>query len=767
MSRISAPEDLEGVSRRLFSLFVQKKPSDVSDDDYYEVLKSFFRTIITLHKYHECWKKEDDIELFDILTVLITKSMEVSYGQRQLKSIFAWFYDKRFMMLLALLENWNSAPATRIQLDKLIHSKYDLPVTPYGALDDMQVHPLLGILQRRFARFFLEHGYLSDDLFGILIAKNELPDSQIQSVFSEVQFNVTNSNEFLKYLKEHNLSVLAVTQHDLLPFKLNKEIKFVKRAHECMSAFLEEYISDPCCRASSFIMTAYQQLGDEFEENNDASKRIIYDILWRTEFSGVLNITSTDEFSWIKQFLHEVLSTLYFIVIPGELPKLVLDELCITFAGADTNAFNDRMQEFKRDPFFSYLLNSLLVLTPSEKVADFDQVIEHLAHNVMRQAYRKDSKDEPASISYSDLTVSDIPGKIHSWKGSSKLQRHSIESFEALTVIAHQCIDLKNLAFCELKKEEIEENLRQEAESHQVLNPTRAFELKQKAWGISRNTYCLRKQSDLYKVGEAMTSLSALAEKEASAKEVVKPLQEYYEAAQREIIETQYNEKKLKELSKVQADRDRERQLQQEDLNRVQRLRQEGAESYKQAVYSRLKTIGFVALVVVGIALLAYLSVQTGGLVPVIFGGIGAYVAWGGGGIASGVGILRLIHQYARKHNWFSKKTSFTFSEVSRPHVPQAVSVESQSRVHRARSLPASSAPGVKLTDIERSRSERRPFKAPETNTSLKGSIRRALFSPTPIYRQASDSEAVKEREALVAQGVTDTDEDDALQFSH
>ena len=675
MSRLAIPEGYEETSTQLFLPFLQQRPDQVNDREYYGIVMLFLKAIITLESYHQFWKREADFEPFDsILMILIQRSFEQArFNQEQLEQIVSWVTDQRFIMMLALLSQWSSSETGRMQLNRLVHQQYDKDTDQQDLVDNSHIPPLLTLLQKRLIAHFLENVSSSGDVVGLLIGKHNTyhQDSAIR-FFNLLCLNDTKLPALFEYLAENrHLSILDVTQDYFASIGLCDETTLIKDAHKCMSQFIIEELSNPRRRAVTFIISAYEQ-----EESIDH-------LLWGTPFLGIRDLIPENDPVQIQAFLKEVLTTLYMIVMPHELPTAVMNELQVTFSGAPNDDFMTRVVEFRQDPYFKTLLRHLLSLAPADSLNDFNALINQLAGKL--PAYQS-SSEIPQSIEEPDDRMLE----------AIKVWNITPESHEVLTVVAHQCMDLQNLRYCETKqaeqqsiweteaKEKIRlaldtkkssgESLTAEEEASLrdgvSLTATVKFDFAQQAWADSRQAHCLRKKTELYEIGS-----QSAASQDNRMSQALSPVRELYDQEYRVRRSTLAEERQKQESLRSEKTRERENSFRKAGMDEGMRAGiQAGIEAHKRIVKSRLTKIAFGLLAAVGVGLLIYLTVQTcGAMAAAIAIGIALKPLWIAGGVTAGIGSFGWIGKYAKDRGWFANKAPKPPRSVQQSGVTQAV----------------------------------------------------------------------------------------------
>lgn len=648
MSRqIAVPKDYQESSIQLFTPFLEIPPNQSSDDQYYQMIKLFFRSILRLESYHQFWKKEEDSELFDsILIASLHRALKrAQLTEKQLESVIAWMMDPRFVMILALMQHWVTSETGRIQLNRLVHYRYDRDNHQRNLVDNSYIPGILSILQKRLVTNFAVNASFSGDIVGFFMVNNLQGAFRL---FNLLRIKMTKLTALFQKLEgERNLSILDITQDFLTPLELPSEATLIKNSHKVMADLIIEELNDPAVRAINFIISAYEQ-----QQDIDA-------LLCKIPFSGVSDIIDNDPF-WTKKFLREVLTALYFIVSPKELPETVYHELQITFSGVECDDFTRRLDRFKEDPFFKNLLLRFLELSNQESKKDFGLVLDELTETI--NSYRVSQNSfHRFKVASNDTMLQDI----QSWAFDSL-------SPVVLTAISHQCLDLQNIAFCEENKTKWLLTMREEGEQELpvsdqleasritipqeasvsfersgIVDQTLEFEEQQRAWQESRDQHCFRKKTDLYRF--ANEHLNQGADKRLEC------ISEAHDDAERAV---------LKKLSSEKQERKR---LEQEQIRaRAKSFREEGetagfragVEAHKKIVRSRIKKIAFSVLAALGAGLLIYLSIQSFGALPAAIAiSIGLKSFWIAGGVSIGVGVLGVIAEYGRDRGWFAKKS--------------------------------------------------------------------------------------------------------------
>lgn len=652
MSRnIAMPAEYEDNVIQLFKSFLQNKQlHKISDVEYYHTVSSFFKSIIKLESYHQFWRKEEDSVPFEsMLILLMRRSLEqASFKQEQIEQIVSWLMDKRFIIMLTLLQHWSASEIGRMQLNKLIHHQYDKDQAQRNLLDNSYIPAIVTILHKRLIAYYVENSSFSNDIVGLLMSKSKKEAARFLNL---IRIDALKLLGFFQRLEDkRSISVLDITQDskDFVDLELSSEAVLIKAAHRAMSEFVIEDLNDPCKRVITFMISVY--------EKNGAldNRQWIEQLLWETPFVGFSDVVTGNKALWIQDFLKELLSTLYFLIMPGELPKSVFNELCVTFAGAPVDDFEARLREFKQDNSFKILLRGLLVLVPKEHWSDFDKVVKLLAGILCTQKSFASIPQEVAIANDEDALAS-----IQGWL-------ITVEPIEALTAVIHQGIDLNNVRFCDTKAEEkiiilerqkkaemrlaIEEKQERgdslSIEEALLLNENRLnndmiFDLRYQAQEESRNEYCLRKKTEVYHIGEAIARVEVPGLLE---------LRELYDTVEQEVSASLFEERKKQDSLRLQETRTREDSFRGEGFKA-------GMEAHRKIIRSRLVKIGFGILAAVGIGLLVYLSIQTWGALPAAIAlAIALKPFWISGAVSTGVGIVGAIGQYGRDRGWFAKK---------------------------------------------------------------------------------------------------------------
>lgn len=686
----------------LFLPFFDSDPSELDDDKYFSKVNNFFTEIYRLNRLHAKLDFFNDALLNEIINESFLKK---EFSVTEIQHLRRWFTDRKFQVILASLDYWY---VNSNHLRHLIHAKYSEPVARNDIflLDQGVTRSTLILIRQVLAAFFIDSGpvYSSDFLSCLLQGEN---DFEVELFFEGV-LRFIKINEILGSAFEEK-SITDISKRDLEG--LNQEIdsdslKLIKSVYLNFANWINAIENNPSHRVIHFI----SYLHDYYYKNEkNINPDVIGKLLLLTPFYGVSDITDSNHRRWMHHFVKILTSTLLAIVRPSELPDPVLKELRITFAGSETTIFDEVMTSARLDPFFQVLWHYFLVLGKGAENC----------HDFMNRVADKLFCFKAQRIAVSDLTFSSSAADLIQANSFQLIldERKGRESLKTIAIVTHNLIDFFNADRCK---------------------------------SINNEAYCLRRNSVLCQPIFSGPSFCL------DATPAMQKFQEKKKTVNNDI------KKVVVELSKKRMHESKRVELAQNIL--LEKVRQqgerEGVKKHQTLVRSYLKKIGLIMLGVIGVALLAYLSVQTAGIAPAIIGGgMALYAAWGGGGIFAATGILGLFFQTFKKRNNFSSQTVQNSHLLNEVHIRQ-----SESREQTTLSTPIQSeiaepvAMTVTLPAISRTIKKTDSGRSVQSNDSGYMPEPRSVFaSKLALFRSREEAEVDDDDEAILYGGFSDT----------